>query len=1180
MSTHLAASYEDLLHAISATRRRWRMKIFLRGLAILMASGFAAFALSVWGMNYFLYADGAVTTFRILTWVALAAIVLRFLVLPLSRKVVDEQVALYIEEHEPSLQEELVSALEFAHKGLDGSEEERSGTSPRLVEKLLESAMLNCQAIDYGSSIERRGLRRFSALVGATAVAGMLAILLSPAFLQHGALVLFLPWKGAAIANPYGIQVSPGNVTVARGADQEILATLVGFATERTELSIRRGDGGSWERWPMPSYGEPTEKAFMILDLQERSEYFVEAEGVRSPLFRIEVVDLPYVDRMDLEYHFPAYSKLSPLTVKDGGDIAALRGTEVLLDITPTVPVEAGAIRVEAEGDDEILALERTGEGHLVGRLDVGRDTFYRIELLGPDGEMLPASPDYAIEVLEDQPPVISFEEPGRDTRASKVEEVFAEVRVEDDYGIRSVELVYSVNGGAEQIRNLVSGSGGRKQAQVGHTFFLEDEDLVDGDFISYYAKATDTNRGSSKSSSTTDIFFIEVVPFTKNYREAQQGGGGAGQGGMANAMSQRQRLIISATFKLDRDRDSYARRDLEENLTTVALMQGRLREQVTNLITRMGNRLRGDDEFQSIIGNLEDAASHMVPAQERLSEFRPKEALTPEQLALKSLQRAEATFRDVQIARQAGGRGGAGQRMAEDLADLFQLELDKLHNQYETVQRGERQALQEEIDEALQRLKELARRQQQENERARRLASQMGASSAAGANQRQIIEQTEELARQLERLARERSRPDLRETARRLQQAADTMKKAMASRSAGQTGVGSEALEELRKARRLLERNRQIQLAEKMQDLQSRAERIERMQENIQSRVGRLDPDGDRSRLNSTLAGILEEKDELGREVKGLEDQIDRVAREARSTQKGAARGLGQASDSIRRNQLKQKIRYSKGVVRGRSTEYAEGFEREIAADIAEMQEHLEEARGAMRQSKEEQVAATLESTRDLVRGLESMQQRLEDRARRSSGSGQEGSSRGEEQGSEGQQGPEGREGSEGQQGAAGEQGAGERRVDAEGRGDAERGGDAQGGDASRIGSAIGGYQPGIYTEADLRQLAREFNRRLGDAEALRRNFRELGIDAQDFEEILSRMRDFRIRGINQDPLALESLREDIVEGLKQFEYRLWREIEGEDENRLYLAGADEVPAGYRDLVEEYFTTLAEGES
>jgi len=1164
MSRELAASYENLLHAIHGTRRRWRMKIFLRGLTILLAGGFAAFALSVWGMNYFHYSDVAVTTFRILTWVVLAAVVVRFLVLPLSRKVVDEQVALYIEEHEPSLQEELVSALEFARKGLAGSETDRPEASPRLVEKLLESAILNCQAIDYGSSIERGGLRRFSALVGGIAAAGMLAILLSPAFLQHGALVLFLPWRGAAIANPYGIDVSPGNTTVARGADQEILAQLVGFATERAELAIRRGEGGVWERWPMPSYGEPNEKAFMILDLQDESEYFVEAEGVRSPVFRIEVVDLPYVDKMDLEYRFPSYTGLSPMKVEDGGDIAALRGTEVFLDITPTVPVEAGTVRIEAEGDDEIVPLELGVEGHLVGRLDISRDTFYRIELLGPNGDMLPASPEYAIEVLEDQPPVISFEEPGRDTQASKVEEVFTEVRVEDDYGIREVDLFYSVNGGPEQTKKLVSASRGRKQAQVGHTFFLEDDDLVDGDFISYYATASDTGRGSSKSKSTTDIYFIEVVPFTKNYREGQQGGGGGGRGNMANAMSQRERLIISATFKLDRDKDSYARSEYEENLTTIALMQGRLREQVTSLITRMGNRLSGDEEFQSIIGNLQDAASHMVPAQDRLTEFRPKEALTPEQLALRSLQRAEATFRDVQISRQGGGGGGGGERMAEDLADLFQLELDKLHNQYETVQRGERQALQEEIDEALQRLKDLARRQQQENERARRLASQMGSSSTGGANQRQIVEQTEELARQLERLARQRARPDLAETARRLRQAADTMKKAMASRSAGQTGVGSEALEELRKARRLLERNREIQLAEQMQDLESRAERIERKQEHIRSLVGGLDPEGDRSRLNSSLAGILEQKDELLQEVKGLEDQIDQVAREARSTQKGAARGLGKASDSIRRNQLKEKIRYSKGVVRGRSTEYAEGFEQEIASDIAEVRESLKEARGAMSQSQGEKVAETLENTRDLVRGLESMQHRLEDQARKARG--------GEQQASQGQKGSEGQRGSGGQQQGDG----GERTAEANGR----SGGEPRNGrDASRIGPSSGGYQPGIYSQDDLRQLGREFNERLADAENLRRNLRELGVDAKDFDRILERMRDFQIRGINQDPLALESLRDDIVTGLKQFEYRLWREIEGGDDDRLYLAGADEVPEGYRDLVEEYFTTLASGD-
>ena len=59
----------------------------------------------------------------------------------------------------------------------------------------------------------------------------------------------------------------------------------------------------------------------------------------------------------------------------------------------------------------------------------------------------------------------------------------------------------------------------------------------------------------------------------------------------------------------------------------------------------------------------------------------------------------------------QQGGGGGSAAN-AEDLADLFELELDKLRNQYETVERGEQRQREAEVDEAMQTLQELARRQ------------------------------------------------------------------------------------------------------------------------------------------------------------------------------------------------------------------------------------------------------------------------------------------------------------------------------------------------------------------------------------------------------------------------------------------------------------------------------------
>ena len=50
---------------------------------------------------------------------------------------------------------------------------------------------------------------------------------------------------------------------------------------------------------------------------------------MRSPIFTLKVVDVPYVQRLELEYHFPAYTGLEPQKIEDGGDIAVLRGTDV-----------------------------------------------------------------------------------------------------------------------------------------------------------------------------------------------------------------------------------------------------------------------------------------------------------------------------------------------------------------------------------------------------------------------------------------------------------------------------------------------------------------------------------------------------------------------------------------------------------------------------------------------------------------------------------------------------------------------------------------------------------------------------------------------------------------------------------------------------------------------------------
>ncbi len=1126
---------EALLRVIRSVKNRWRLRMALRGAAIVLAAGLVAFLVSAYGMDSFRFSPEAVIAFRILAYSVPVLLAIRFLLLPLLRRVPDERVALYLEEHERSLDAHIVSAVEFSSERMAHGQAERSAAFSR---HLVESALARCAEINQGRRVEHRALARSSTFLAGATLFALLVLLLAPPFVRHSAPFLLFPWGDARAENPYSIHVTPGDAALAQGADLRVAARLINFDADRVDIAVKRGESGDWERWPMALDDESAEYLFFVFDLDESTEYFVEASGVRSSIFRVEVVELPYVDQIDLEYRFPAYTGLSPRTQEDGGDIAALRGTKVVLRVTPTVPVEAGLIQIEG-GDSIPLSLEE--DGSLSGSLEIEGEGFYRIALRSPRGDWVVASPDYVIDVLIDQPPAVSFAKPGRDIKATRIEEVFTEVEAEDDYGLRSVELRYSVSGGPEQTIRLYGGRGLRKQLSAGHTFFLEEIELEPGDFISYYARAIDNNRISGPHVATTDIYFVEVRPFDREFRQADQSGmGAAGPAGLNEALSRRQREIVAATFKMVRDRDQYSEKEYQENLATLALAQGRLREQVETLAGRISSRgiAEMDSSFKVIAEALPRAAREMLAAEELLGRREPQEALSPEQRALQHLQRAEATFREVQISRGAPGGSGT-QPNAEDLADLFELEMDQLRNQYERLQRGRRQELDNQIDEVMQKLQELARRQQAENERMRaRAANPQG--QPGGGGQRQLAAEAEQLARRLERLAREESLPELSRTARRLQEAADAMRRAAAGSRGDGLSEGIAALDQLRDARRLVERNRAARLKRDTRDALDRAERLAEEERRVISGVEQLAEGADQG---EQISRIIERKEGMAAEVADLEAQLDRMARESRREQKEASRLLQEAAGSIRDKRLKEMIRYSRGVVQGRSPEYARNFESQIQSNIGGLRDKIEEALGAIGETEEQRIARSLDRTRQLVEALESIDERIRERnAAADSRRRQPG----------GRQSGETTEGQSDQRAAPGEEPDGQV---------------SPGGPSGPVG----------FTPDEIRQLSREFRERGRQMEQLRQGLRREDIDVGELAEIIRLLRELDDRRVYGDPRALEELSAGVLQGLKEFEYALRRQLEGSASRALLLSGSDEVPPGFRELVEEYYRSLAE---
>ncbi len=1125
------SDHDDLLRVISRVRNRWRLKVGLRGLALVLSAGLLAFLGSAYGLEYFKFSPTAVVAFRVVSYLALTGLVVFFLVLPLTRRVSDERVARYLEEREPDLEAAVVSALEEGRRPVAASNADRSAA---LINRLIRSTAERCHAIGAGRGLEQVSLQRSSGTLAGLVLLVTALVLSGPAYLRHGLSALLLPASGVEAASPYHIEVHPGSVTLARGSDQTITAQLIGFESDQVELLTRTSPNAPFERLPLVSSAQSEAYEVMLFDLDVATDYVVQASGVRSPLFRIEVADLPYVERLELEYHFPAYTGLEPRIIEEGGDIAVLQGTEVRMRIVPTMDTSGGQLTID---DSESRPLTPQPDGTLTASLTVDREGFYRIDLEAPSGQLVAASPQYTIDVLSDQPPSVSFVKPGRDTTASPIEELFIEARADDDFGVQRLQLVYAVNGGEERTLDLLEG-GGRplKEVSAGHTFFLEEMELEPGDFVSYHARVSDNDGVADGKSVSSDLYFVQIRPFRKDFRSAiSQGGGMAGGGGPEGVLSEQQRQIISATFNVLRDRDDYSADEYREHLVLITLAQGRLREQVETLVGRMGSRgiMGADPAFGTIGELLPQAVTEMRAAEERLQAHEAKPALAPEQRALRHLQRAEEAYRDVQVTMGNGGGGGGQAGTAEDLADLFELELDKLRNQYETMQRGQQQVTDNQVDETLERLRELARRQEQEAERQRRRARGQQGAQAGGAMQRALAQETEEVARRLERLSRESTSPELKNTAQRLQEAAEAMRRAATNAGGAGLSEASEALAQIEEARRRLEQQQSDRLARDIEDAMRRVEQLADDQRDVGSDVAGLE-DTAESRSVQQLRQLMGRKDDMAAEVADLERQLDRTSADFRREQREASRKLQEAADSIRDNKLKEKIRYSKGLIQGRTAEYARNFEDQIGSDISELQSRLEEAAAAVGQSEADALTQALDRTRDLVRGLESLDERIR----------QSGEEPGDSAGAE-----------------------------------AGQGGQASGGGAAgtpRSGGPTGRSRPGGFDPDDVRQFRREFRERGAEADELRRQLAAEGIDVGDLEGIIQGMRALDSQRAYADAADIAKLQESIIEGLKRFEYALRRQVDGAGGEDLLFTDSDEVPSGFRELVEEYYRSLS----
>ena len=1176
-------SESSLLQSVlRQTRRRRQLLIVLRGVAIILCAVAAVLLLSGWAAHRFRTNTAALIVLRIGALLACLATLYFALIHPLLKRITDARIARLIEERTPGTEDRLVTAIEYPS-------ENATNISPAIINRLHADANYASAKVNMREVIRRSRLLTYASAAVASLLVFAGVLKWGPKEISEGVTQLVTPTTFASSASAMAIKVKPGTARVPKGSDQDIVATLINFDSQVVTIYARPlGSKADWQGQTMEPAKARTDFRYSIFNIQDSMEYFVESNTIRSDVYKLNVVDLPFVKQLDLSLNFPAFTHLPTRTIEDGGDIAALKGT--VATVTAHLSGKVRSARIVLP-DGKKTEMQSLGAG-FVGEITVNTDTSYFIELVSTDGETYRGSNEYDVTILEDQPPTISFDKPGRDKKATNLEEVFTQARAEDDYGVVSMDLHFSVNGGEEKNVNLQQLTRESARSLTGaYTFFLEEYKLKPGDFISYYAKARDAN-----TEATSDIYFIEIKPFEMEYKQSQQQGGmGGGQGDQdQNALSRRQKDLIAATHRLIREGDKYSPQERKDGYEAVASGQEKLRTDTLEFLDRMGRRLGGESQRQmvQIADKLKKAADEMQNAPPPLRQESGKDALPPEQRALQNLLAADALFREVQVAfgnQSNGSGGGNSDRQQQELAGLFELELDKMKNQYETVRRAQQQQAQQEKSEAERRLEELARRQQQALDEQRRLAQ--SSSGSSGSNQRQqqeLIDETRKAARELEKLSRERRDPKLQELSRQLNQTADEMQKAQASSRTNPNEAISQnekALDRLRQAQDRLQqsngqsgrqssqagasgREQQISdLRQRAAQAASRQREIAKDMENLARRGGQNGQDANSTRAREQLA---ERKDTLADSVNSLQQDIEQSARSMGngSGQQRAARQLKEAADALARDRVADRIREGKQNLNGQQGGKPND-ERAIERSLNDVSERLQSAEQSARSSGGSSAEENLDRTRQLADSLDSLRRRMEENAARRNGQGNEQNSqqRGQQQADRGQpnqQGQQGREGQGGQQ-QGGQQSGG------------TQNGTQPTGNQDRMGPNPAG-QIGGGGWGDNRQLPAEIRERVREAQELRQQWGGATTGgARQLDDVINRLRQMADGHMDGDAATATLLKADVIEPLRQLELELSRQIQQQTaRTNLRLRDEGAAPEKYRKAVEEYYRRLS----
>jgi len=882
-------------------------------------------------------------------------------------------IATRLERRFPTLQQRLLTAIELM-RNTDGQ------PLGYLQRRVIEEAHAHSKTHRWTEVVPPSQVM-VSRMAGLVALAAMVGTL---AFLAAGGPIEDPNSLGVAssMGNFAKVQVEPGNTEIERGTSLIVTARFENAADLEAAVElICIAEDGSERRYTMrQTLDDPIVSAF-VPSIDASMRYQVVSPTLQSEIYQADVFDFPSLVRADAELEFPQYTSMLKKRIEDTLRVSMVEGTKLSWELNLNKPVGEAMLVSDTK---EQIALVAQADNPLRYRAEfqMSESRRWRLELVDDAGRQNKFPPELIARVFANEPPTVKMLV-GGDAEASPLEEFPIAVSVKDDFEVVRFGVSYGFPGDASQEIILGESVPKGETRRGDHLFDFEALNAKADQLLTYYLWAEDKDRDGKVRRNQGDLHFIEIRPFEEIFRENQSASAGASEqqqqqsgenGQKAEELAELQKQIINATWKVIRrelgDQRSQA---FVGDVGTIAQSQSDAFNQLQELAADVS-----DDQSQALVKVASDSMQTSVLRLEKAGADGETqsldEAVAAQQAAYQALLGLRA--REFQVSRsqrsqQQRSSSASQQRRQQQLNEL---ELKNDENRYETQSQAQAEQAQAEASaqrEVIDRLRELAQRQEDINKQVAQLQSALELAQTEAEREealrqlKRLRDQEQELLRDADELgqrmqeqqqqqqsqaadsqALQQAAEQLEQTRENLRQATEALQRNDASQA---LAAGTRAERELDETRERLREEASGNFNEAMRQIRSDARELDERQQEIASQIAETDkpaaPEGPGLRPETEKPDLVGELQQQRERLDDLLKQVEQTVQQAESTEPLLAQNLYDTYRTTQQQKVDNKLNDTAELLRRGLQRQAEGVQAEAAEAISQFRQRLDKA-------------------------------------------------------------------------------------------------------------------------------------------------------------------------------------------------------------------------------------------